>query len=244
MNVLIIGYGKMGREIEHCLTLNNHHTSGIIDNEEHRRRKFQEIDVAIEFSSPDSAVSNILWCLENNIPVVSGTTGWLDNLPFITEKCQQLNGSLLWGSNFSIGMNVFFKLNIELSHIMDRFKQYSPLISETHHIHKLDKPSGTAITLAEDIIHSASGFRTWVLDKNIPEPDELPVHAFREGEIHGIHEVTYSSDQDVISIRHEARSRQGFALGAIMAAEWLINKKGVYSFPQFFDTLIIKNEKK
>ncbi len=239
MRVLIIGYGKMGKEVEHYLSESKHEISGIIDENTDRETELSETDVAIEFTGPGSVVSNLLWCFKKKIPVVTGSTGWLEHLPFITKECHKQNGSLLWASNFSIGMNIFFKLNTELSRIMKHFQQYTPSVNETHHIHKLDKPSGTAITLADEIIQILPEKIKWIVDSIDPASYELPVKTRREGDVKGIHEVLFESDQDIISIRHEAKSRQGFAMGAVMAAQWLTNKKGVYNFKDIFNEVMI-----
>jgi 4-hydroxy-tetrahydrodipicolinate reductase len=238
MNVLIIGYGKMGREIEKFLLANGHTVAGIIDNESQRDLFQGNPDVAIEFTTPDTVCHNLLWCFQNNIPVVTGTTGWLHQLQTITEECSRFNGTILWGSNFSIGMNVFFVMNQKLTQFMNGFEHYTPSISETHHIHKIDKPSGTAITLAQDMIQYSTHIDRWVMDKHFADKGELPVYVSREGEVKGIHEVRFESPQDVISIRHEAISRVGFAMGAVMAARWVREKKGVFSFSQFFSGLL------
>ena len=228
----------MGKEIEQCLIQSGHTIAATIDNDEQRNNFSGSADVAVEFSTPQTVIDNLLWCFEKNIPVVTGTTGWLDQLPMITEQCEKMNGSLLWGSNFSIGMNVFFMLNKELTKFMNHFPQYKPSISEVHHVHKLDKPSGTAITLANDMIDEAANLHSWVLDKTDAEEGQLPVFVERIGEVKGTHDVKFESNEDIISIHHEAKSRKGFALGAIMAAQWIKDKKGVCSFPEFFKEII------
>lgn len=238
MNILILGYGKMGKQLEKYLLANGHTVCGIIDNVSEREKYSGTPDAAIEFSMPDAAVSNLLWCFEKNIPVVTGTTGWLEKLPMVSEKCLELNGAFLWGSNFSVGMNVFFILNQHLTKMMNLFEQYRPSVTETHHVHKLDRPSGTAITLASDMIRIAGNIDTWAMDIPNPAKGELPVYVFREGEINGIHEVAFTSPQDIISIRHEALTREGFAMGALMAARWISKKKGVFSFQQCFHEIV------
>ena len=228
----------MGKEIEQCLLKQNHTIAGIIDNENDKSSYIHNADCAIEFSTPETAYSNILWCIDNQLPVVTGTTGWHEHLPFLTEECSKKNGSVLWGSNFSIGMNVFFLMNKQLASIMNQFKRYRISAEEIHHIHKADKPSGTALTLLQDIISISDTYHKWAMEKEHYNDDEIPVIVKREGEIKGIHELHYESDEDILNIRHEAKSRQGFALGAIMAARWLTNKKGMYSFFDFFSEII------
>jgi 4-hydroxy-tetrahydrodipicolinate reductase len=240
MKVLIIGYGKMGREIESMLLSRGHEIAGIVDNENERNSFAGHADVAIEFSVPNACVSNFYWCFERQLPVVTGTTGWLDQLDEVTLECTRKNGTLLWGSNFSPGMNIFFLLNRTLACVANLFPEYSPLISETHHIHKLDKPSGTALTLADDIIKNNHNIKEWILDAQPTSSSQMPVVVTREGEVKGIHEIIYSCTDDLISIKHEALSRKGFAAGALMASEWLPDKKGVFSFTEYFETLIKK----
>ncbi len=236
MNTLIIGYGKMGKEVENCLSALKHNIAGIVDNEEELNNFSAKADVAIEFSTPQSVVSNLLWCFEKKIPVVTGTTGWFKHLNYIIEKCKQQNSAILWGSNFSIGMNIFFILNNSLSKIMNIFEQYKPSITEIHHIHKLDKPSGTALTLADTLINNISRINSWQMKDEQPEKNVVSINAVRQGEIFGNHEVIFESEYDIISIEHIAKSRRGFAFGAIAAAQWLMNKQGIFSFTDvFFD---------
>ena len=192
-----------------------------------------DVDVTIEFSTPESAFTNIKNCIDSNVPVVSGTTGWLEDLDDIKKLCDKKNGSFLYASNFSLGANLFFELNKKLAHLMSDKNQYKTSIDETHHIHKLDRPSGTAITLADDII-SNSRYKNWELDSN--SKDKININSSREKEVNGVHKVVYSSENDIISIKHEALNRNGFALGAVISAEWLVNKKGCFSIS---DMLII-----
>lgn len=184
------------------------------------------IDAVIDFSSPKSAPDQILFCLEARVPVVSGTTGWNDRLEEIRKKCLEVRGALFHASNFSIGVNIFFNLNIHLAKIMNGFPEYNPSIKEIHHIHKLDAPSGTAITLAEQIIKFQDRLSGWELDR--ARSGILPVQATREGEVKGFHEITYTSEIDDIVISHNAKSRKGFATGAIMAAEFIRDKTGIF----------------
>ena len=225
MKIALLGYGKMGKEIEKLSKKRGHEIVAIID------KNFSEgnmlnADVSINFSVPDAAEKNILQSLKLNIPVVSGTTGWLDDLHKITDFCKKSNGAFLYSSNFSIGVNVFFKINDILSKLMNDFSDYKASIEETHHSKKLDRPSGTAITLAEKII-SNSNYQSWTLKEN--KLNELPIKVKRKGDVKGHHVVKYNSSIDSIKIEHDAKSREGFALGSIIASEWIIGKTGVFS---------------
>ena len=193
--------------------------------EEFQSANFKSADVAIEFTTPATAVDNYMKSFAAGVPVVSGTTGWLDRIGEIKEKCEKEGKTFFYASNFSIGVNIFFALNKYLAKIMNNFPSYTISMTETHHIHKLDAPSGTAITLAEGIIENVDRKDRWTLE-TAEQPTDLPIHAIREGEVPGIHEVTYESDVDYISIRHDAKSRAGFALGAVVAAEFTAGKKG------------------
>ena len=224
MRIGIIGYGKMGKAIEK-VALERGHSIGFKINSSDTTL-IKDIDIAIDFSTPDSAVNNINKCLESNTPVISGTTGWLDSLDDVKKKCEDKNGSFLYASNFSLGANIFFELNKKLARIMSGKQNYEVSIEEMHHIHKLDKPSGTAITIAEDIL-SNSKLDNWQLESKTV--NGVTISSLREKEVNGIHEVKYKSDNDLISIKHEAFNRDGFALGAVISAEWLVNKKGFYS---------------
>lgn len=227
----------MGHMIEDILRERGHEITVVIDEEntgEFASLDFAKCDVAIEFSRPDAAVENILRCFAAKVPVVSGTTGWTDSLPEIEAICRRGEGTLLWSSNFSIGMNIFMALNRYLASIMANFPQYSPSMTEVHHIHKLDHPSGTAITLADELIARTPALQRW------EEPAEgesvaegvLPIKAVREGEVPGIHTVQWDSEADTITISHSARSRRGFAMGAVLAAEWLAGKKGFHTMAE------------
>lgn len=192
---------------------------------------FRSADVAIEFTTPGTAVSNILASFAAGVPVVSGTTGWLDALPEIKDICQKGKGTLLYGSNFSIGVNIFMAVNRYLAKVMNDFPEYNPSMTEIHHIHKLDHPSGTAITLANELVAEVDRIEKWEEPqpgKNLNE-NVLPIDHIREGEVPGTHIITWDSPVDKISISHEAKSRQGFALGAVKAAEWLKGKKGYFT---------------
>ena len=224
MKIGIIGYGKMGKAIEKIAIDRGHSISFKTNN--CNLNLINNVDVAIEFSTPESAFTNIKNCLDSNVPVVSGTTGWLEDLEDIKKLCDKKNGSFLYASNFSLGANIFFELNKKLAYLMSDNNQYKTSIDETHHIHKVDKPSGTAITLANDII-SGSSYENWELDSH--SENKININSFREKEINGVHRVSYSSENDIISIKHEALDRNGFALGAVISAEWLFNKKGFFS---------------
>jgi len=231
MKIGIIGYGKMGKAIEKVAIDRGHLISFKTNNCD--LNLIKDVDVTIEFSTPESAFTNIKNCIDSNVPVVSGTTGWLEDLDDIKKLCDKKNGSFLYASNFSLGANLFFELNKKLAHLMSDKNQYKTSIDETHHIHKLDRPSGTAITLADDII-SNSRYKNWELDSS--SKDKININSSREKEVNGVHKVVYSSENDIISIKHEALNRNGFALGAVISAEWLVNKKGCFSIS---DMLII-----
>lgn len=213
-----------GHTITHKININNTQALKFIDS--------SEIDVAIEFSEPDAAFENISYCINNNIPVVSGTTGWLDRKAEAEELCLKNNGALFYASNFSPGVNLFFKLNEILAKMMEQQQGYTSEITETHHTEKLDSPSGTAITLAEGIIDNLSSKTTW---ENEPSDNEnvLPILSTREPDVPGTHIIKYTSDVDEIEIKHTAKSRTGFALGAVLVAEWILDKKGILSMKEF-----------
>lgn len=228
MKIALIGYGKMGHEIEKIALERGHEIVCTIDlneNDKFTSPQFKSADVAIEFTSPESAIHNYRRAFAVNVPVVSGTTGWLEHMDEVKAACENDGQTFFYASNFSLGVNIFFALNKHLAKIMNAFPSYSVRMEETHHIHKLDAPSGTAITLAEGILEHIDTKSAWTLNEN-PQPDELPIEAFREGEIPGIHTVIYESDADTIRISHDAKSRKGFALGAVMAAEFTKDKKG------------------
>jgi len=224
MKIGIIGYGKMGKAVEKIAVQRGH--SIAFKTNDFNLNLINDVDVTIEFSTPESAFTNIKKCLDSNVPVVTGTTGWLDDLEDIKILCDKKNGSFLYASNFSLGANLFFELNKKLSHLMADKNEYKTSIDEIHHVHKVDKPSGTAITLAKDII-SDSRYRDWELDSH--SKDKISISSIRENEVNGVHKVSYSSENDIISIKHEALNRNGFALGAVISAEWLVNKKGCFS---------------
>lgn len=228
MKIALIGYGKMGKTIEQIALNRGHQIVSIVDinnPEEFQSDNFKSADVAIEFTTPATAFDNYMKSFAAGVPVVSGTTGWLDRIGEIKEKCAKEGKTFFYASNFSIGVNIFFALNKYLAKIMNNFPVYNVSMTETHHIHKLDAPSGTAITLAEGILENVDRKERWTLE-TAEQPTDLPIHAIREGEVPGIHQVTYESDVDYISIKHDAKSRAGFALGAVVAAEFTAGKKG------------------
>ena len=228
MKIALIGYGKMGKTIEQIALSRGHQIVSVIDinnPEEIYSDNFKSADVAIEFTTPATAFDNYMKCFSADVPVVSGTTGWLNRIGEIKEMCEKEGKTFLYASNFSIGVNLFFALNKHLAKIMNQFPAYDVKMMETHHIHKLDAPSGTAITLAEGILENVERKDRWTLETAEKETD-IPIHAIREGEVPGIHEITYESEADTISIKHDAKSRTGFALGAVLAAEFTAGKKG------------------
>lgn len=229
MKILLLGYGKMGKTIEQIALDRGHTIAGKIDvnNRAHMDLLAEEdVDVAVEFSAPEAAFHNITYCLEKKWPVVSGTTGWLDFRPEIELLCQETNGAFFYASNYSIGVNLFFKLNKYLAKLMDG-QEYQSSMTEIHHIHKLDAPSGTAITLAEGVIENIERLKGWTLSPETAE-DKLAITAEREGEVPGTHIMKYESEVDTIKITHTAHSRKGFAMGAVVSAEWLVGKHGIY----------------
>tara|TARA_R110002020_G_C16298237_1_gene772953 strand:+ start:334 stop:1032 length:699 start_codon:yes stop_codon:yes gene_type:complete len=224
MKIALLGYGRMGKTIEKLAVERGHSVVKKIDQGD--TYDFADADVAIDFSVPDAAVDNISMALKSGVPVVSGTTGWLDRYPEMVALCKESNGAFIYASNFSVGVNIFFELNKKLAQMMKALDSYNVSMTEVHHIHKLDAPSGTAITLAEGIIEE-SAKTDWILDNE--ESDKITIKAVREAEVPGTHTITYQSDVDEIMIEHKAHSRNGFALGAIIAAEWLKDKKGVHT---------------
>lgn len=232
MKIALIGYGKMGKTIADLAKKQGHEIILTIDAENKNDLKgdlFKTADVAIEFTQPNQAFDNIMACFEAGIPVVSGTTGWYDELTKLDLVCKEKNGSLVYASNFSIGVNLFFVLNKILARQMSQYPDYKVSMKETHHIAKLDAPSGTAITLAEDLINNHSGYQGWTKDASV-ENEILPIFSVREDPAPGKHEIFYTSEIDEIKISHEALNRNGFSLGALFAAQWILGKKGVYHF--------------
>ena len=227
MKIALLGYGKMGKAIENIATDRGHIIEAIVD-PKGNRGTIASADVAINFSVPHAAVDNIKASLTLGIPVVCGTTGWLDQLPEVEYLCQEQNSAFLYASNFSIGVNLFFAFNQKLATLMRNHPNYSVTLEEIHHNHKLDAPSGTAISLAETIIEHST-YQSWINEKHPETPSQIPINSIREGEFPGTHTIFYESEIDSLSIRHEAHNRKGFALGAVMAAEWILGKKGIFS---------------
>lgn len=225
MKIALLGYGKMGKEIEK-IALQRGHEIVLRKTEDNDFSGLENADVAIDFSIPTAAVENITTCFNHNIPVISGTTGWLENYGQMVELCKEKNGAFLYGSNFSVGVNLFFELNSYLARLMSRVNEYHVSMEEIHHTQKLDAPSGTAISLAEGIFKE-TGYTEWTLEE--AEQDQIHIEAKRIADVPGTHSVYYRSSVDEIEIKHTAFSRQGFALGAVVAAEWIQNKKGIFS---------------
>ncbi|MDX1766768.1 4-hydroxy-tetrahydrodipicolinate reductase [Arenibacter troitsensis] len=225
MNIALFGYGKMGKMIEKIALKRNHDIVAKIDLDA-TDINFSEIDVAIDFSMPNAAYGNIKNCLEHNVPIISGTTGWLQDYQKAVALCEKNNGAFIYASNFSLGVNLFFELNSYLAKLMAPQDQYRVAMEEIHHTQKLDAPSGTAITLAEGVIENTN-YTKWKLDSagNM----EIPITAKRIGDTPGTHTVTYESEVDSIEIKHTAHNREGFALGAVIAAEWIVGKTGVFT---------------
>jgi 4-hydroxy-tetrahydrodipicolinate reductase len=231
MRILLIGYGKMGKTIEQIALQKGHQITGIVDIQNRSSLAVynsSNTDVAIEFTHPESAPGNISYCLQNQIPVVSGSTGWMDQFASIKEMCEQNNGSFFYASNYSVGVNLFFHFNEYIAAKMQAYPAFNVEIKEVHHTQKVDKPSGTAITTAEGLLKNYPGKNKWVSDAATPQPQELNIVSERLADVVGIHTVKYTSAHDTIELTHNAHSRIGFAEGAVMAAEWLPGKKGIY----------------
>ena len=225
MKIALLGYGRMGQEIEKIAISRGHEIVIKADIKGFTEEEIQKANVAIDFSIPESAYKNIKKSIANNVPVVSGTTGWLEKYDDIVDFCKKENGAFIYASNFSLGVNIFFELNKKLASMIDGY-DYSVEMEEIHHTKKLDAPSGTAITLAEGIIENSS-LESWKLDESAK--NVIPITAKRIENIPGTHTIKYSSEVDDIEIKHTAHSRKGFALGAVVAAEWLADKKGVFT---------------
>lgn len=229
MKIGLIGYGKMGKEIEKIAIERGHHIQLIIDvdnTSDLLPEILRECDVIVEFTMPESAVRNYIACFDAGVPVVSGTTGWLHQREYIYEQCKTKNGTFFYASNFSIGVNLFFEINRKLAALMANHPQYKAKLKEIHHIHKLDAPSGTAISLAEDLLNFLPDLSGWALGED-PGYQQLAISAERTGEVPGTHIITYESDVDLIEITHAAKNRKGFALGAVMAAEYCMTHNGI-----------------
>lgn len=236
MKVAIIGYGKMGREIEKILLQRGHEVALIIDQAnaaDLNAKNLESIDVAIEFTTPSTAYNNIRTCLECGTAIVSGTTGWTDRLKELQTLCEEKGGAMFYASNYSIGVNLMFRLNRELARMMNAFPEYKISMAETHHTEKKDSPSGTAVTLAEDIISRIDGKKGWI---NEPTDDDslIGIESFRIGMTPGDHSVTYTSEDDILEIRHSIKNRRTLAQGAVVAAEFLCGKHGVFTMEDLF----------
>lgn len=230
MKIALIGYGKMGKKIEKAALAHKHEVVLKLDVSnmaEFTPDNLKKADVAIEFSSPESAIGNILKCFEANVPVVCGTTGWLARYDEIKKLCIEKKQAFFYASNYSIGVNLFFRLNEQLAKMMANYAEYMPSMEEIHHIHKKDSPSGTGITLAEGIIKNHGALKKWALKEKAIQGD-LFISSIREGEVPGTHTIRYTSACDEIEITHKAFNRRGFAEGAVMAAAWIAGKQGIF----------------
>lgn len=251
MKIALSGYGKMGKIIEKIATDRKHEIVLIIDQdnqEDMTTENLQKADVVIEFSTPHSALDNIYKCIEARVPIVVGTTGWYEHMAEVKAKCGENNSAVLWASNFSVGVNVFFYVNKLLAKVMSNYPYYDVQVEEIHHTQKLDSPSGTAITIAEGILENIGTKTEW---KNILSADgaedpadtlkknELLIESFRIENVPGTHTVLYDSEVDTIEFKHTAHNRNGFALGAVLAAEWLQGKNGFYSAQDMFDFKLV-----
>jgi len=237
MKIALIGYGKMGKAIEKLGLEQGHEFPLIIDVNnagDLNPDNIVGIDIAIEFSAPVAAPGNVLRCLELGLPVVSGTTGWNSRFEEVNLSCKSQNGAFFYASNFSIGVNILFAMNRQLARIMNKFPRYQASVEEVHHIHKLDAPSGTAITLLEGIIEQHDGSEKWSLEES-DDPSEIHISALREGEVKGKHTVSYESPMDSISLSHDAKSRKAFVEGVLLAAAFISDKKGVFGMSDLLD---------
>lgn len=226
MKIALLGYGKMGKAIEK-IAISRGHTIVLKVTEQTKKFNINLADIAIDFSAPNAAVKNISNCLKKGVPVISGTTGWLKDYDNIIALCEERDGAFIYASNFSLGVNIFFELNKNLAKMMKGLSQYKVTMEEIHHTQKLDAPSGTAITLAENIIEHSS-YDGWELAPS-NDVEKIPIHAKREENVPGTHSINYESSIDRICITHKANNREGFALGAIIAAEWLHGKTGIFT---------------
>jgi len=226
MNIALLGYGKMGKTIEQIAKKRGHQIVLKVDKDDYDY-DITKADVAIDFSIPNVAFSNISNCINNQIPVISGTTGWLEDYNKAVALCKEKQGAFIYASNFSLGVNIFFELNKTLARMMTNLKQYKVSLEEIHHTQKLDAPSGTAISLANDIIAEHSNYKQWKLEES--NKNTINITAKRIDDVPGTHTITYESEVDAITIKHVAHNRQGFALGAVIAAEWIVGKTGVFT---------------
>ncbi|MDP2723478.1 MAG: 4-hydroxy-tetrahydrodipicolinate reductase [Bacteroidales bacterium] len=241
MNIILSGYGRMGHEVEKAALNRGHQIVTRLDGKsdwDHLDVSLVENAVVVDFSQAAGVRDVYRYCFQHQLPVVSGTTGWLENWDEVIEECTLNGGAFFYASNFSMGVNILFYLNDQLAQIMSKVSGYTPKMKEIHHIHKLDAPSGTAITLANQVIARLDDLKAWTL-KQPAEKGTLHIESVREGEVAGTHVVTYESEQDIISLVHEAKNRQGFALGAVLAAEFLAGKSGIYSMKDLMQDLIL-----
>jgi 4-hydroxy-tetrahydrodipicolinate reductase len=241
MNIILSGYGRMGHEVEKAALNRGHQIVARLDGKsdwDHLDVSLVENAVVVDFSQAAGVRDVYRYCFQHQLPVVSGTTGWLENWDEVIEECTLNGGVFFYASNFSMGVNILFYLNDQLAQIMSKVSGYTPKMKEIHHIHKLDAPSGTAITLANQVIARLDDLKAWTL-KQPAEKGTLHIESVREGEVAGTHVVTYESEQDIISLVHEAKNRQGFALGAVLAAEFLAGKSGIYSMKDLMQDLIL-----
>ena len=237
MKVAIIGYGKMGHEIERVLLSRGHIVALIIDQEnasDLNAENLAGVDVAIEFTTPETAYSNVKSCIECGTPIVCGTTGWVERLAELQELCRERGGSMIYSSNYSLGVNITFRLNRYLAEMMNRFGAYNVAIEEIHHTQKKDAPSGTAISLANDIISAVERKDGWVNEPTLA-PEKIAITSLREGAVPGTHTVTYTSPDDEIMVKHTLFSRSALALGAVVAAEFVATRKGVFTIDDLFE---------
>jgi len=247
MNIALLGYGKMGKIIEKIAIDRKHNIVLKIDynnQDELTAENLKKADAIIEFTTPASVLNNIQHCFDANVPVIVGTTGWYEHLDKVKQKCEQGGNTLLYATNFSVGVNIFFHINRKLAKLMNNYPYYDVQVEEIHHTQKLDSPSGTAITIAEGIIESLDSKKEWVNvltaegndadDSNIKN-DQVLIESFRIDSVPGTHTVIYDSEVDTIEFKHTAHNRNGFALGAVLAAEWVHNKKGFFSIEEMFD---------
>lgn len=243
LQITLIGYGRMGKAVEKIAKSRNHNIHLILDNEADwpdNVTAFLQSDIAIDFSMPERAVDILYKCFDAGIPVVTGTTGWYNRLGEVKQICLLKKQSLFYAPNFNLGMNMVFRMNQSLARMIKK-TGYEVLLRETHHIHKKDAPSGTALKLAEDIIRESGKYKGWTT-ANDPAKEQLHIESIRKGEIHGIHEVLLHSGHDEIMLRHEARNRDGFALGAVMAAEFLYSKRGVFTMDDMIESYLKKDD--
>lgn len=241
MKIALIGYGKMGKTIEKIAIARGHQITVRIDKDnqdDFDTEAFAASDAAIEFTTPSTAVANYMRAFAEGVPVVSGTTGWLAEMPRVKAMCDRGEATFFWTSNFSLGVNIFFAVNRYLAALMEGFPQYVPSLTEIHHVHKLDHPSGTAITLAEGVMAMDPKIKGWSEADGEPSDSTLHITALRQGEVPGTHIVAWDSPVDTVTIEHKAKSREGFALGAVVAAEWTVGKKGFLTMDEMMRSLI------